>query len=718
MAHPDRLDVHEYKMYINLILLLLQLLQFIQINADEESHICSSPSCQSLSHTTVDPILIALEKQLDNAIHPIPIHQQAPTTQQLQQTRNTIASLRSRIALNYQTLASQYKTSNHYEKFAFNDLSIQSSKYIISKQKKLSDKLDHLENNILPNGHEYNPKLLSDLARTHHQLGHLTESEMYYKRSIAVDGLANNNLANLLTEKKEWKQAITTFQAAIDRKTNAQCITRHGWNWMTPATKGVAVQTVSSSDLQSAIGRTPKRSLLVTLTNISITGKFGVMFRTSNQETTTQSTTSSTRSTRSTNCEIFLGGHRYMHHLRYERGSPQNVFVNQNIETMISKDLYINSTKNDVVLNVVQSLHNNFYHALIEIGGRLALLHTYALNAAATAVPHEPPPQKQQEDQKDPKNNKNNENKENNKDNEDNEDNEVNTPRYIFLIPNRTKILNNILSMFDPLLPPSTLFVPYLPKRNVKYNVQTLIWADWDDDPFFASERLMYKPTFKSSKMYPSDRFVPSFHALVHLRSTLAMSNYVTSQSTTAEQRKKNHESQQDSILLISRQGSKRGEIIGEEMLFHGLVNVFIPRLSFDQINDENNATMKVDASFYQIDQFFGSTLTMKEQITFFRHAIGVVGAHGAGFSNLIFARPNTVVVEIPLQPFEEGIYFSQISQALNLCYVDTNSALGIHFRYVDNVLIMNEYKINQIVHLLKRGVDEVHKNKMKCPFL
>ena len=120
----------------------------------------------------------------------------------------------------------------------------------------------------------------------------------------------------------------------------------------------------------------------------------------------------------------------------------------------------------------------------------------------------------------------------------------------------------------------------------------------------------------------------------------------------------------------------------------------------------------------YQIDQFFGSTLTMKEQITFFRHAIGVVGAHGAGFSNLIFARPNTVVVEIPLQPFEEGMYFSQISQALNLCYIDTNSALGIHFRYVDNVLIMNEYKINQIVHLLKRGVDEVHKNKMKCPFL
>ena len=41
------------------------------------------------------------------------------------------------------------------------------------------------------------------------------------------------------------------------------------------------------------------------------------------------------------------------------------------------------------------------------------------------------------------------------------------------------------------------------------------------------------------------------------------MSNYVTSQSTTAEQRKNKYESQQDSILLISRQGSKRGEIIG-----------------------------------------------------------------------------------------------------------------------------------------------------------
>ena len=67
------------------------------------------------------------------------------------------------------------------------------------------------------------------------------------------------------------------------------------------------------------------------------------------------------------------------------------------------------------------------------------------------------------------------------------------------------------------------------------------------------------------------------------------------------------------------------------------------------------------------------------------------------GFSNIVFSKPGTVVVEIPLEPFGEGPYFARIADAMNLCYTNTGIHFGISFRYVDNIMVLNEDKINKI---------------------
>ena len=223
------------------------------------------------------------------------------------------------------------------------------------------------------------------------------------------------------------------------------------------------------------------------------------------------------------------------------------------------------------------------------------------------------------------------------------------------------------------------------------------------------------RPRTSSVAMFPSDRFVPSSLAIRLLRNQILHVRSKNMQSLDTK-----------IILLVSRRGSKRGEIIGEEMLFHGLVDTFITR-----ITSEVEFETKSQLTFYGVEMFTGHEMTLRDQSKSFYNAVGIVGAHGAGLSNIVFSRPGTVVVEIPLNPFEEGLYFERISRMFSLCYVDTGSnnrssnrsstttttsTTSISFRYVDNVLIMNERKILQVARMVKQGVDAIQSGK-KCPF-
>jgi len=367
-----------------------------------------------------------------------------------------------------------------------------------------------------------------------------------------------------------------------------------------------------------------------------------------------------------------------MHSIRYERSN--HPLVTGNLQALMRKELYAEAQESDVVLNLVQGWSNNFYHALIEIGGRASMFIKYVMLARL------------------------------NKD--------IST-RHVLLVSNRTQVINRVLSLFQPSFRASNLtkIVQYVPTATSHYLVNNLVWADWENIVTLDWRREEIamessigqttinarRPRTSSVAMFPSDRFVPSSLAIRLLRNQILHARSKNMQSLDTK-----------IILLVSRRGSKRGEIIGEEMLFHGLVDTFITRIT-SEVEFETVSQM----TSYGVEMFTGHEMTLRDQSKSFYNAVGIVGAHGAGLSNIVFSRPGTVVVEIPLNPFEEGLYFERISRMFSLCYIDTGSTTSntsISFRYVDNVLIMNERKILKVARMVKQGVDAIQSGK-ECPF-
>jgi len=63
------------------------------------------------------------------------------------------------------------------------------------------------------------------------------------------------------------------------------------------------------------------------------------------------------------------------------------------------------------------------------------------------------------------------------------------------------------------------------------------------------------------------------------------------------------------------------------------------------------------------------ANLTFKEQISLFKNATHIVGLHGAGFANLVFCGPETLVIE--LKPSTAGFVIKNLAEKNNLIYKD-----------------------------------------------
>merc|ERR1719401_329308 len=71
---------------------------------------------------------------------------------------------------------------------------------------------------------------------------------------------------------------------------------------------------------------------------------------------------------------------------------------------------------------------------------------------------------------------------------------------------------------------------------------------------------------------------------------------------------------------------------------------------------------------------------TLPEQIVLFGHAKVVLGQHGAGLANVVFARPGTMVIEL--------------GERLKLCYATLAQQMGFpyaHFEVTDYTTEMGE---------------------------
>lgn len=62
------------------------------------------------------------------------------------------------------------------------------------------------------------------------------------------------------------------------------------------------------------------------------------------------------------------------------------------------------------------------------------------------------------------------------------------------------------------------------------------------------------------------------------------------------------------------------------------------------------------------------SNTPLEETICLYRNAKVIVGVHGSGFANILFAKPGTHVVTVPIYPQEPSVY-AMMSRCLNLVY-------------------------------------------------
>ena len=535
-----------------------------------------------------------------------------------------LSSLRGDIVTSYTQLGGVYDKESEQSGLA--SLAYDAASFVHRRRARLSKRLSYLQS-LLPH-HRSNPRLLSDLARVYHELGDLGTSEIYYKRSIAIDGLAANNLANLLTETKKWKEAADAFRSGLERKLrNIKC-----GDTRTTATTTTTARTVTphyswhdeniQQDEDITVQVPAPASYIITLRDINLVGASGAMMAAKTAKT----------------CSLYLGGQGFMHRFRYEKATSPLISGETSLgalktleaASLVAKGTFIDVNANDaIVLNVVQGWANNFYHATVEIGGRLALLKQYVINPSRDKATRS----------------------------------DYSGKTFLLLHP-AGDMVNNIMDLLGMRGGEGLHFAPYEYRPGHRVHAKTLVFADFD----FDRERDRASPSIPE---VPAERFVPSKHALLLLQRLVLRENL---------KRKENNARTLGQIMIFaSRNGAKRGGIIGEKYLYEALVSTFQP--GFD------------------VTKFIGKGLPLRDQMEIFQRASVIIGLHGAALSNLIFSQPGTIVLEIPLRPFDEGPYFKLMAEALGLCYGHTATRVAV--RYVSS-LVLDEFKIAHIVTVLR----------------
>jgi tetratricopeptide (TPR) repeat protein len=194
--------------------------------------------------------------------------------------------------------------------------------------------------------------------------------------------------------------------------------------------------------------------------------------------------------------------------------------------------------------------------------------------------------------------------------------------------------------------------ISWLKRRNIKKNS---FWLNKKNCKFECIEELTY----------PSSLFVPSAYALSRIRHGLLQDHRFNNADRY--------------ILYASRDDSKRNVVIGETLF-------------------TNAMTSRYKNSF---EIFKGNSLTLLQQINWFHYAIIVLGAHGAAFSNVIFCQKDALIIEFPLSPIGEGIYFESISQLIGVKYVALRM---VSMRYLDD-LIMYPNAVSLVIRLVDRWI-------------
>ncbi len=110
--------------------------------------------------------------------------------------------------------------------------------------------------------------------------------------------------------------------------------------------------------------------------------------------------------------------------------------------------------------------------------------------------------------------------------------------------------------------------------------------------------------------------------------------------------------------------------------------------------NEEEIKELLKKKDFYS---FTLSNLSFKDQINLFYNCSVVIGLHGAGFSNLIFCKKGTKIIE--LRNYKKTMQYENLSKKCNLNYLSLeNSDKNINYTSQQGIILIDINKLKQLI--------------------
>ncbi len=130
-------------------------------------------------------------------------------------------------------------------------------------------------------------------------------------------------------------------------------------------------------------------------------------------------------------------------------------------------------------------------------------------------------------------------------------------------------------------------------------------------------------------------------------------------------------------ILLIKRGNSEK--LINDTFLENKLNN--LPKNTQKwklsngnerrEINNIDQLELYLKNNCNSFKSIYLEEMDFEKQVTYFYNAQIIIGAHGAGFSNMLFCNPNTIILEVSCN--KSWYFFDKISKILKLKYYKLN---------------------------------------------
>jgi hypothetical protein len=133
------------------------------------------------------------------------------------------------------------------------------------------------------------------------------------------------------------------------------------------------------------------------------------------------------------------------------------------------------------------------------------------------------------------------------------------------------------------------------------------------------------------------------------------------------------------------------------EPVEHGINKIYVSRLfaKYRKIENENEIIKILKSRGYKI--YFLENMLVKEQIKLFSNASIVLGAHGAGFSNMLFSSKNTLICELFSEYYHDSS-FKILANALDLKYYymicKTNNIRRIHPQKENMYIDLSQFEL------------------------